>query len=150
MLNLANKGIFRNALIASAHLYFSVVQNLSEIMLCANKVFIFSDRKSVADKLIKKYQNSSIEYIQVGKQTDLPLGEKPGFLVTVNSMLPQDMTGTLSLIGAGPWAEIYITWIKQKGGVAVDIGSGFDLLDGQVTRPIHRSMGANVTAKLSL
>ncbi len=51
------------------------------------------------------------------------------------------MRGCFCLVGAGFWAEIYCTWIKQRGGVAIDIGSGFDLLDGTAPRPVHRSLG---------
>jgi hypothetical protein len=41
------------------------------------------------------------------------------------------MAGTLCLVGAGMWAELYWTWIRRRGGVAVDIGSGMVLLAGQ-------------------
>jgi hypothetical protein len=67
--------------------------------------------------------------------------DNPHFLSDVASALPHDLHGCLCLVGAGPWAEIYCAWIKQRGGVAVDIGSGFDLLDGTITRPIHRVLG---------
>ena len=45
--------------------------------------------------------------------------------------------GTLTLIGAGPWAEIYCDEVKKRGGVAIDIGSGFDILSGHFSRPVH-------------
>lgn len=53
------------------------------------------------------------------------------------------MRGALCLVGAGFWSEIYCAWIKQRGGVAVDIGSGFNLLDGGAPRPIHKALGLN-------
>ena len=54
--------------------------------------------------------------------------------------MPNDLRGCLCLIGAGPWAEIYCTWVKQRGGVAIDLGSGFDLLEGKVTRVMHKEI----------
>lgn len=150
MLALAKKDFFKNKILASAHLYFSVLRNLSDILTCTKKLYLLTDRKNITDKFSIKYPSLKLEYLPVGMQTDPPINEKPNFLYSVYSMLPDNMKGTLSLIGAGPWAEIYCTWIKQKGGVAVDIGSGFDLMDGQITRPIHRSMGVKVASELSL
>ena len=63
----------------------------------------------------------------------------PDFLLDVEDRLPADMQGCLCLVGAGVWSEIYCTWVKRRGGVGVDIGSGFDLLAGKVTRPFHRA-----------
>jgi hypothetical protein len=69
------------------------------------------------------------------------LPPSPDFLAEVASQLPQDLRGWCCLIGAGPWAEIYCSWAKQRGGVAVDIGSGFDLLAGTPSRPAHTALG---------
>ncbi|WP_324281903.1 hypothetical protein VKI21_17545 [Cyanobacterium aponinum UTEX 3222] len=98
---------------------------------------------------MKKYPNINFEYIEVGKWENL-LSQYPSFLLSVYSMLPKNMKGTLSLIGAGPWSEIYCTWIKKKGEVAVDIGSGFDLLDGDLTRPIHHLIETDKKQKFIL
>lgn len=150
MLSLANRGIFNNKTLASAHLYFSLLEHLHDILLLTKKVFIISDRKKVVKKLRQRYPNINFEHISIGKSTESSLRDKPDFLLSVYSILPEDMSGSLSLIGAGPWAEIYCTWIKQRGGVAVDIGSGFDLLDGEVTRPIHKSLGLEKMQKYAL
>jgi hypothetical protein len=83
-----------------------------------------------------KYPYVDFEYIPVGDTVDR--SNRPTFLFKIFAALPQDMSGCLCLIGAGPWAEIYCTWVKQRGGVALDIGSGFDLLDGKLLRPIHK------------
>jgi hypothetical protein len=43
--------------------------------------------------------------------------------------------GMLFLIGAGGFGKIYCNWVKQAGGVAIDIGSLFDAWAGLATRP---------------
>ncbi len=194
MLSLANRGIFNNKTLASAHLYFSLLENLHDIIPLTKKVFIISNRKKVAEKFRQRYPNINFEYISVGKSTELSAipgqiqcnsvikafwqkiarklnfksqrlcglqtcpeiaaelssRDKPDFLLSVYSILPADMSGSLSLLGAGPWAEIYCTWIKQRGGVAVDIGSGFDLLDGEITRQGHKGVGLEKVRKYAL
>jgi hypothetical protein len=52
-------------------------------------------------------------------------------------------------VGAGPWAKIYCGWIKRRGGVAVDLGSGFDLLEGKLTRSIHKELPQELLSRLS-
>jgi hypothetical protein len=37
--------------------------------------------------------------------------------------------------------------VKKSGGVAVDIGSGFDLLSGMVSRPVHKKIDLNTVLK---
>lgn len=150
MLKLAKQGTFKDKTLAPAHLYFSILENLHDILSFTDKVFIISDRVKLIEKLKKKYPSVSFEYLSVGNSSDIPLPDRPEFLFSFYSALPQDMSGSLSLIGAGPWAEIYCAWIKQRGGVAVDIGSGFDLLDGLSTRPIHKILDKTILKKYSL
>ena len=139
MLKLAHRSIFKAKILASAHLYFSILENLHNILPFAKKVFILSNRTKIIDKLVLKYPNINFKYISVGS-SEILSSDQPDFLLSIYSTLPVDMVGSLSLVGAGPWAEIYTTWIKQKGGVAVDIGSGFDLMEGELTRPVHKRL----------
>lgn len=141
MLSLARRNVFSGKILASAHLYFSVLDNLKYIFLEEKTVFVLSDREKAVDKLSRNYPDVNFKHIKVGCFAGDLLRDAPDFLSLVYSALPEKMVGSLSLIGAGPWAEIYCTWIKQKGGVAVDIGSGLDLLDGSLTRPIHKTLG---------
>lgn len=43
--------------------------------------------------------------------------------------------GALFLVGAGPCGKVYCDVIKRRGGIAIDIGSVFDLWAGRLTRP---------------
>lgn len=140
MLKLASQGIFQNKTLASAHLYFSILKYLPELLLVAKKVIIISNRDAIMDKLTAKYPKLSISFIQIGKVDKSQLSDSPDFLVTAQRQLPDNLQGTLCLIGAGIWAEIYCSWVKQRGGVGIDIGSGFDLLDGEITRPVHKKL----------
>jgi glycosyltransferase GT-like protein len=42
--------------------------------------------------------------------------------------------GEVFLIGAGYVGKIYCGWVKERGGIAIDIGSVFDLWAGEATR----------------
>lgn len=42
--------------------------------------------------------------------------------------------GMLFLVGAGPCGKVYCRWIKERGGIAIDIGSTFDAWAGKATR----------------
>ena len=94
------------------------------------------------EKMRVTLPGTAIDCLGLGprKRNNERFPKTPDFLSTVASELPRDMRGACCLAGAGPWAEIYCSWIKQRG-VAVDLGSGFDLLAGQATRPGHRRLG---------
>ena len=140
---LVRSSLFKGKIIASWHLYLGVLQSLDRIVPNAERILLLTNHGGVVERMRKKYPRSSVGYIRVGrvKANGGPLPKRPAFLQEVADELPMDMRGCLCLVGAGFWAEIYCTWIKQRGGVAIDIGSGFDLLNGAVRRPIHRALG---------
>ena len=152
LLRLAEQGVFSHKILTSAHLYFSLLEHLDQILPLAQKILVISDREKMIEKLIQRYPKAAFEFIHVGKPaaSGQASRDKPDFLWSVFSALPADLRGSLSLIGAGPWAEIYCTWIKQRGGVGVDIGTGFDLLDGEMTRPVHKILGLERVRKYAL
>jgi hypothetical protein len=152
MLRLAHENRLNGKTIASAHVYFSIVKHLSAILPYAKRIFLISDRKSVFEKMTRTYSALQFEYIEVGNTRTQchPLPDQPVFLQNIYAALPDDKRGCLCLTGAGPWAEIYCTWVKQRGGVGVDIGSGFDLLDGASTRPVHKRIAGKELARYRL
>ena len=140
---LARRGLFKDKVVASAHLYLGVLQSLDRIVPHARRVLLLTNHDGVVGKIRKKYPGLSIGHIPVGRTKGheaSPL-DRPDFLRNVAGDLPTEMRGCFCLVGAGIWAEIYCTWIKQRGGVAVDIGSGFNLLNGAALRPVHRQLG---------
>ncbi len=144
MLRLARQGVLQGKIVASAHLYFGVLRRLDDILHHAEQVLLVTNRAALRATLAEHFPGSRFDVLAVGnsdKSAALPPATSPEFLVAVERELPRDMRGYCCLIGAGPWAEIYCSWVKQRGGVGIDIGSGFDLLDGEITRPVHHAFG---------
>lgn len=153
MLSIARNEEFRRKLIASKSLYFSVLEHLDDLLPAASKIYVLSSRDNILDGLRRKYPNLNFEFIYVGnglKETQRTLLEGQFYLPAVYAALPSDLRGCLCLVGAGPWAEVYCTWVKQRGGVGVDIGSGCDLLAGLITRPVHKRLGLDLNSKYKL
>ncbi len=147
MLGLARQGFLSGKVVASAHLYFGILQRLSDLIEPARAVVCITSRGSVAAAIAKRY-SKRVEFIETGQSRG---GVEPRFLDRIKQRLPTDLEGCLCLVGAGVWAEFYCHWAKELGGVAVDIGSGFDLLAGEQTRPIHkRLLGEAARAQLSI
>lgn len=139
MLRLARRKVFRKKSVGSAHFYFSVLNHLETLLMHAKDVVCISSEAQVTEKLNEKYSRNRFAHIAVGRaHPDGYNRAEPSFLTEVERCLPMDLQGTLCLVGAGIWSEIYCTYIRRRGGVAVDIGSGFDLLAGKISRPVHR------------
>ena len=142
IMRLASQGILKGKTLASAHFYFSILLHMDSYITAAKKVVAVTNNKNAGDVLRERYPSCSITVIPIGLQLQSEDGPstKPDFLQKVRAALPENLRGCLCLVGAGIWAEIYCSWIKQRGGVAVDFGSGFDLLAGRMTRPVHRTV----------
>jgi tetratricopeptide (TPR) repeat protein len=52
--------------------------------------------------------------------------------------------GAVFLVGAGVCGKLYCDVIKQRGGIAIDVGSLFDLWAGRFTRP-YMNLGAIIS-----
>ena len=145
MLHLAYRKILRGKIICSPHLYLSVLDHLDILFHHTENVLCISKKRLAIEKLKRKYPETRIDHIPVGMNSDSSPRTEPTFLREIEVSLPKNLQGTLCLVGAGIWAEIYCTWIKQRGGVGIDIGSGFDLMAGKTTRPAHKeALGESV------
>jgi len=152
MLRWARQGRFQSQVVAPAHFYFSVLAHLDALIALTKTVFCITNQTPVVEALCRKFPACAFVCIPVGTWCKATGGAtaEPGFLTEVEAQLPSDMSGSLCLIGAGVWAEFYCTWVKTRGGVAVDIGSGFDLMAGRGNRPIHRMLPKDVTSGFRL
>ena len=143
MIRFAEQGFLSGKTVANSRLYFSILNNLEELFSYAPRVICINDNVMVSHALREKWPDLEIQHIVTGQaeyaNRDGTL-VTPEFLYEVKKQLPENLQGCLCLVGAGIWAEIYCTWVRQRGGVAVDIGSGFDLLAGKMTRPVHRGV----------
>ncbi|HVN01613.1 MAG TPA: hypothetical protein VMT68_15505 [Caulobacteraceae bacterium] len=128
---------------ASAHLYVAVLAGLERLVGAARRVVCVTGRDAAVIALRTRFSGAQVSQVAVGTSRDeaAPLPATPSFLDRTRARLDAG-PGVLHLVGAGPWSEIYCDWIKREGGVAVDIGSGFDLLAGLETRPIHPYLAA--------
>ncbi|QNJ17348.1 hypothetical protein SynA1840_01814 [Synechococcus sp. A18-40] len=144
-LNLCQRGDVRGATVASAHLYIAVLRQLSKLVESSKAILLITSHKECADIFKERWPHKPIHLILVGNnsknQTKPP--KQPNFLLRLYKNLPYDLQGTLCLVGSGPWSEIYCSYVKERGGVAVDIGSGFDIIRGASTRPIHNHIQKN-------
>ena len=136
MLKLAKRNLFRGKVIASAHLYFGILNHLEFLFKHSTKIVCICKDKQVVEKMRIKYPENQFIHIEVGKQNSGYT--EPSFLVEIENRIQIELEGVLCLIGAGIWAESYCMWVKRKGGVAIDLGSGFDLWAGKRSRPAHQ------------
>ena len=149
ILRLAASGRLSGKTIGNAHLYFSIVNHLDVLFRHVSDVLCITSRKEAVEKLQGHFPQIKFTWISSGLLID-PMRHRfhqqnmarfePSFIADIEANLPDDLHGVLCLVGAGCWAEIYCTMIKRRGGGAIDIGSGFDLLAGEITRPIHRKL----------
>lgn len=140
LLRYVTSGFFVEKTFTSAHIYISVLKNLKNIILAAQNVILITNRSKSFHILRNQYSNINISQISVGmaSSTNSTSRLTPDFLLSVKKQLPDVMNGTLCLVGSGPWSEIYCHWIKMRGGIAIDIGSAFDLIEGIHSRPVHK------------
>lgn len=132
----------RSQTVTSAHLYLSFVRHLPDLLAASRRVVCITSRPGAVERFARAMPNVRFETVSTGPdlRRAVTLPEAPDFLDTVMSALDADLRGTLCLVGAGIWSEVYCTRIKARGGVAVDLGSGFDLLDGVQSRFVHKHL----------
>jgi hypothetical protein len=58
--------------------------------------------------------------------------------------------GTLFLIGAGPLGKVYCQWVRERGGIGLDVGSMFDAWAGLATRRYMRTEAGDIDDKYRL
>ena len=142
LLKMKDNKAFKSKAIVSAHCYFSLLEHLDSLFSEFNgsEVLLINNQAKPSEVLLDKYPNVKFTTINLPASQRPLTYDTPYFLEAVGASLPEDLTGVLVLIGAGPWAEFYCQWVKERGGVGVDFGTGFDLLIGKNTRPIHRKI----------
>lgn len=144
MLKLARTNQLDGKVIASAHFYLGLAAQIKPLLKAARQTILITSQEAAATAIRRNLKGGKVTILKVGRSNTKDarrIRRVPSFLQRVQNKLPLNLRGTLCLVGAGPWSEIYCSLIKQRGGVGVDLGSGFDLLEGRATRPIHRAMG---------
>ena len=114
--------------------------DLFEIIKQVKKIVIVSPR-DVVEKMKTRFNNlTEIEYYslpaeqayEVNKNKNIDIFEKIPEIC--QSMSKKNRQGELLIFGAGPLGKIIGSEFCKSGGVALDIGSVFDLFVGKITR----------------
>ena len=137
MMAMAEQSLLTRKIITSAHLYFGVLEHLQTIVKAAHRIVCVTNRETAYHRIISNFPDCQFTFIDAVQSTSTE-NSSPVFFSEMSRRLGRHLSSVLFLVGAGPWSEFYCTWIKERGGVAVDIGSAFDLLAGDLTRPIHK------------
>lgn len=99
--------------------------------------------RDMSDRLLRLFRIRRVDWYGVRGQGDEPgevgMRHYPEGFERVREDLRVPYPAALFLVGAGPWGKIYCSWIKRRGGVAVDIGSLFDSWAGvgRVGHPVR-------------
>lgn len=146
--HLARLGYFDGKVVASNHFYLAFLAGLDSLVTHAAAVLLVTEHDGLEAAFNHHYPDKPLSTLRVGHRDDKRRmkAKEPFFLAEYEAALPRDLTGTLCLVGGGPWSLILCSWLKQRGGVAVDIGSGLDLLAGQMTRSTHRRIADQAAA----
>ncbi len=149
---MARLGYLQGKTVASANLYLAIINNLDLLFQDVRaSVVLVTDQDDSVRLLKSRFPDVRFQVIRLPlvESKRLRLPRLPVFLGLFEKTLAQNLSGSLVLVGAGPWAEFYCTIAKQRGAVAVDIGSGFDLLSGRNTRPFHGRLRRAAEGKFS-
>jgi len=134
-----------SALFCSAHLYIAIGRSLKRLSAAAKRTIFVAYGNGKADAIMRRLSASNIQYIDLAHvlngHHEVTIGVFACLSAFANSIGDIE-PGTLVLISAGPWAELFCDIVKSKGGVGVDFGSGLDFFSGANVRPVHTHFDA--------
>lgn len=112
---------------------------LYHLMMQQKHIGIITSR-SALPKLIEQFFPLTVSFYYVpdsfGNQPPIPAGEHfPRRFENLRDELSVKFQGMLFLVGAGICGKVYCQWIKERGGIAIDIGSVMDTWLGLGSRP---------------
>jgi hypothetical protein len=96
--------------------------------------------RDLRDYFAEEYGACNVVYIPVPEQSDASYAGSlsrhfPDFAQTLIEAIHVPYQGALFFVAAGICGKLYCKAIRDKGGIAVDLGSVFDLFAGRFTRP---------------
>lgn len=103
------------------------------------------DGLKVTEYLIPEEKNNSKTFGVLSQELHYP----DVYNILQDDLYP-DFQGQVFLVAAGPLGKIYCSLIKERGGIAIDIGSIADIWAGYHSRPAHRKASLEHMKKLSL
>ena len=114
---------------AAVHRFLNSALLYRPMLKDADFVGVVSSR-DVVEKLRRLFGAGEIRWYPTRAEPDCPndvaMPHWPDGFNRIRETLEVPYPGALFLVGAGICGKIYCQWIKERGGVAVDIGSMFD------------------------
>lgn len=138
----------------NSHLDLLNSGGIFKILAVPKKICIVSCR-DITERIYSRFPNIvDVEYYKIpGEQSFEVVKEKNiDILGIINSISEKikskDRSGQLLIYGAGPFGKHLGTEFSSVGGVALDLGSVFDLFVGKVTRGKGKGASIYTTPKL--
>jgi hypothetical protein len=147
-------GSFRHSILTSAWIHLTLVQHIERLCAAFPAVIVISGRSELAGEFDRRIGGRLREFITVPRGYWRGETREPQDILEshyfkdfpkVMQKLRGDLRGALVLVGAGFLGKLYCHAAKKSGAVAVDLGSAFDVLANQLTRPEHRHLDMTAT-----
>lgn len=141
MQNAITQGIYRERCILSAWTYIGLLPHLERLLAAAQKVIVITGRGQLAPEFKRRLGSRLLAFRQIPLEARCRESTESHFRHHFDlelKFLKRDLAGVLVLVGGGYFGKIYCHHAKAHGAVAIDLGSGFDILAGVKTRPVHR------------
>ncbi len=143
---IAGSSLHRN--LQELNLYKSFLNNLDEIGIITCRDVAENIKKTFHIKNVIVYNVP--EEVKFAKDKNSVSRHYPERFEELRNTLIVSKAGTLFLVGAGPLGKVYCQWIKEKRGIALDIGSVFDAWAGLNTRRYMEDSEGNFDNKYAL
>jgi hypothetical protein len=139
------KGAFENTVLTSAWVHLGLLEQLDDLLQEAQQVVVITGRHELQNIFISQLKERLAAFLPIPIQASdgLLTGRQFHYPIRYHQIiksLQMDLRGVLVLIGAGLFGKRYCAIAKKHGGVALDLGSAFDILAGKRTRPVHNRL----------
>jgi len=128
----------------NAWIHFDLMNRFTELTEHARSLAVISGRKELEGEFGKRFGSRLAWFAAVPVQGFVPNTIETSHFAMFDEVRrtigQMDLRHTLVLVGAGLFGKVYCADVRQAGGVAIDMGSAFDLMAGLATRPAHRDM----------
>jgi hypothetical protein len=143
---IANLSLHRN--LQEEDLFKSFMQDLDEIgvITCRDVADLIKEHFNIKNVLVYKIP----EEAKFASDKDTVQRHYPERFEEIRATLKVNRPGMLFLVGAGPLGKVYCRWIKEMGGIALDVGSIFDSWAGLKTRKFMENANGNINDKYFL
>lgn len=132
------------------HMDLLLSGHMNTLLQSVSEIGLVSCHEQLPEILQKKYGISSVDFYKIPgeKLFNHAIGENSSrgdhyparYKEIIESLQYKDISGKLFLVGGGILGKFYCDKIKERGGIALDIGSLADAWVGAITRPQHADL----------